>query len=128
MVEVLKDIFKWKFGKMKTAVAVEKFFALTKFIVRYIILAEETKMENVSISEARRSLAEIAERAIDYDSVINIATKKGNVVLLNEKDYNGLLETLYLLSVPGNREKLLDGKNTPFEDCVAIDWRNDLNG
>lgn len=34
-------------------------------------------------------------------------------------------ETLYLLSVPGMKEKLIDGLKTPIEECVSedeVDW------
>ena len=34
-------------------------------------------------------------------------TKDGNAVLLPEEDYSGIVETLYLVSVPGMREKLI---------------------
>jgi PHD/YefM family antitoxin component YafN of YafNO toxin-antitoxin module len=84
-------------------------------------------MENMDIVQAHNNFFDVADRVIEYDSVVNISTEKGNVIMLNERDYNGLMETLYLLSIPGNREKLLTGMNTPFEDCVELDWRNELN-
>lgn len=37
---------------------------------------------------------------------------------MRKDDYRSLTETLYLSSVPGMKEKLLDGKNTPVSDCV----------
>lgn len=32
-----------------------------------------------------------------------------------------LIEIVYLLSTPGMKEKLLEGKNTPIEECVPED-------
>lgn len=52
-------------------------------------------------------------------------TKDGNAVLLPEEDYSGIVETLYLVSVPGMREKLMAAKAEPPEDCVdesAVEW------
>ena len=45
-------------------------------------------------------------------------TKDSNAVLLPEEDYSGIVETLYLVSVPGMREKLMAAKAEPLEDCV----------
>lgn len=42
-------------------------------------------------------------------------TKDGNAVLLPEEDYSGIVETLYLVSVPGMREKLMAAKAEPLE-------------
>jgi antitoxin YefM len=49
---------------------------------------------------------------------IYITGKKGNVVILSEDDWRSIQETLYLSSIPGMREKLLKGINTPLEECV----------
>ncbi len=35
-----------------------------------------------------------------------MAIKKENIVALNQQEYNRLLETLYLLSIPSIKEKL----------------------
>jgi PHD/YefM family antitoxin component YafN of YafNO toxin-antitoxin module len=43
---------------------------------------------------------------------------KGNAVVTNEEKYNSLTETLYLSSVPGMREKLIEGLNTPLEETI----------
>ena len=45
-------------------------------------------------------------------------TKDGNAVLLPEEDYSGIVETLYLVSVQGMREKLMAAKAEPLVDCV----------
>lgn len=42
-----------------------------------------------------------------------------------KEDYSGIMETLYLVSAPGMREKIMDGIATPLEDCVdetAVEW------
>ena len=36
-------------------------------------------------------------------------------------DYNNMMETLYLMSIPGMEEEIVEGMNTPLEDCVPAD-------
>lgn len=39
--------------------------------------------------------------------------------------YDGLMETLYLTSIPGMKEKLMDGVNVDIEDCInesEVEW------
>lgn len=35
----------------------------------------------------------------------------------SEEDWNGIQEALHLLSVPGMRESIREGLNTPVEEC-----------
>jgi PHD/YefM family antitoxin component YafN of YafNO toxin-antitoxin module len=67
-------------------------------------------MTSTNITEARKKLFEITNNVIDYNSQISITTKKGNAILMSEEEYNGLTETVYLLSIPNMREKLLNAK------------------
>ena len=41
---------------------------------------------------------------------------------LSEAEYNSLLETLYLLSVPGMKERLKEGLNATVDDCEDFGW------
>ena len=45
-----------------------------------------------------------------------IAGARSNAVLVSDDQWRGLQETLYLLSIPGMREKLLEGMNAPPEE------------
>ncbi len=78
-------------------------------------------MTNTNITNFRKDIYEMLEQTIKYNEPINISTKNGNAVVLSEEDYNGLIETVYLSSIPKMREKLIKGKNVPLEDCVAED-------
>lgn len=40
-------------------------------------------------------------------------------MLVSESDWRAIQETLYLLSIPGMREAIKEGMETPFEDCVT---------
>lgn len=78
-------------------------------------------MTNTNITNFRKNIYELLKQTIDFNEPVNISTKDGNAVLISESDYNGLMETLYLTSIPKMKEKLVKGKNTPKEECVAED-------
>ncbi|HWQ80364.1 MAG TPA: type II toxin-antitoxin system Phd/YefM family antitoxin, partial [Anaerovoracaceae bacterium] len=70
----------------------------------------------------RKNLFEYLNLAIDFNDVINVNTRKGNVIILSEQEYNGLMETLYLTSIPGMKERLTEGLKAKPEDCVDFEW------
>lgn len=78
-------------------------------------------MTNTNITNFRKDIYEMLEQTIKYNEPINISTKNGNAIVLSEEDYNGLMETVYLLSTPGMKEKLIEGKNTPIDECISED-------
>jgi PHD/YefM family antitoxin component YafN of YafNO toxin-antitoxin module len=54
---------------------------------------------------------------------ILITGKRNNAILVSEEDWRAINETLYLLSIPGMRESLVEGKNTPVEECDdEVQW------
>ena len=82
-------------------------------------------MTNTNITNFRKNIYELLKQTIDFNEPVNISTKDGNAVLISESDYNGLMETVYLTSIPKMKEKLVKGKNTPKEECVAeeeVEW------
>jgi hypothetical protein len=52
-----------------------------------------------------------------YDIMIHI----GGDFLIDMEDYSGLVETLYLSSIPDMKEKIVEGLNTSLEDCIPED-------
>ena len=55
-------------------------------------------------------------------NLLNVNTKSGNAIIMSEEEYNGMVETLRLLSIPGMKERLEEGVNTPLEDCEDFEW------
>lgn len=84
---------------------------------------EVVVMQNTNITSARAELFKLASSCIKYNNVININTKDGNVIMLSEEDYNSLLETLYLAGIPGMYESIIEGANTPLEECEKLKWK-----
>jgi len=67
-------------------------------------------MNIVTVTEARKDLFNLIRRALRAHDPVRIKHREGGVVLVSEEDYEGLLETLELLSVPGMRESLVEAK------------------
>lgn len=78
-------------------------------------------MTNTNITNFRKDIYEMLEQTIKYNEPINISTKHGNAVVLSEEDYNSLMETLYIESIPGLKEEILEGGNTPIDECLKED-------
>jgi len=79
-------------------------------------------MTNTNSTNLRKNLFSYLESVIDYNDVINVNTKKGNAIIISETEYNGLLETLYLLSDPNMKEKIETAKNATDEDYEVFEW------
>ena len=80
-------------------------------------------MTVLKASAARAKLYRlIDEAALSHEPVL-ISGKRRNAVLLSEEDWRAVQETLYLLSIPGRRESIVEGLKTPASKCAKkIDW------
>ena len=64
----------------------------------------------------------IVEAADTHQPVV-ITGKRGNAVLISEEDWNAISETVNLLSIPGMRESIQEGMETPPSECAEdLDW------
>jgi len=64
----------------------------------------------------------IDEAALSHEPVL-ISGKRRNAVLLSEEDWRSVQETLYLLSIPGMRESIVEGLKIPISKCAKkIAW------
>ncbi|HCJ56752.1 MULTISPECIES: type II toxin-antitoxin system Phd/YefM family antitoxin [Lutispora] len=82
-------------------------------------------MINTNITNFRKNLFNMLEQTIKYNEPVNISTKDGNAVIISEDDYNGLMETLYLCSIPNMRERIMEGLKTPIDECISeneVEW------
>lgn len=78
-------------------------------------------MLSTNITNFRKNIFGLMEQAIKFNEPITVNTKDGNAVLISEDNYNSLRETLYLTSIPGMKEKIVEGLNTPLDECIAED-------
>jgi antitoxin YefM len=80
-------------------------------------------MKTISVSQARANLYKLLEDAGESHEPLVITGKKGNAVLLAEEDWRAIQETLFLVSIPGMRESIREGLETPVEECTEdLDW------
>ena len=82
-------------------------------------------MTTTTITNFRKNVYSMVENTVRFNEPVNITTKDGNAVMISEEEYLGLLETVYLNSVPGMKEKLIEGLNTPLSDTLSeeeVDW------
>lgn len=82
-------------------------------------------MLNTNITNFRKNIFAMLEQTIKFNEPINISTKDGNAVILSEEDYNGLMETLYLSSIPTMKEKIIEGLQASLDECLPeneVQW------
>ena len=58
-------------------------------------------MTTLTASQARQNLFALLKKSVKGHITVKITSKNGDVVLISQEDYESLLETLELLSVPG---------------------------
>jgi PHD/YefM family antitoxin component YafN of YafNO toxin-antitoxin module len=83
-------------------------------------------MKVVNATQARQNIYRLIDETIVSNEPVQITAKKGSVVLLSESDWRDIQETLYLVSIPGMRESIIEGMKTPVSECFEdIGW--DIN-
>ena len=73
-------------------------------------------MTTITVTDARSSLYKLVDQAREESEPILITGKRGNVVLVSEDDWRAIQETLYLVSIPGMRESILEGMDEPIDN------------
>jgi prevent-host-death family protein len=80
-------------------------------------------MTAITASEARANLYRLIDEAASSHQPLLISGKRNNAVLVSEEDWEAIQETLFLLSVPGMRESIREGMQTPVDKCAGdLDW------
>ena len=83
-------------------------------------------MTSISVTKARENIYQLLADVNANGSPVTIKKKKKkNGVLIGEDDWNAIQETLYLNSVPGMTESLIEGKDTSIDECIPedeVDW------
>ena len=74
-------------------------------------------MTITNVSSLRKDLFNSIDNVIEYNEPITVNSKKGNAVIISEKDYNAMLETIYLASEPDMLTRILEGEK---EDISAM--------
>lgn len=83
-------------------------------------------MATITATNARKDFFGIVKGATEKHEIYHIHHREGDVVLMAEEDYDGLVETLELLSTPGfkagfekARQEVEAGDTLSFEDVFG---------
>lgn len=80
-------------------------------------------MKILNVSEARANLYRLIDQTNEFSEPVMISGKRNNAVLLAEKDWQAIQETLYLTSIPGMRESIIEGMKEPLSESKKdVDW------
>ena len=97
------------------------------YVIMYIlIITGGSFMSITNATTLRKNLFGFLDAAAMNDEKIIVTTKNGNAAIVSEEYLRSLEETCFLYSIPGMRESIIEGVNTPIEECVELDWENAL--
>ncbi|MDJ1182805.1 type II toxin-antitoxin system Phd/YefM family antitoxin [Roseofilum casamattae] len=86
-------------------------------------------METISVNQDSTQIKELVDRAIEYEKPLLLESSVGNAILISQKSWNAIQETLYLQSIPGMAESIKEGGKMTIEDCVdELTVKEILNG
>lgn len=74
-------------------------------------------MHTITATEARKRLYRILDEVSESHEPIHISSKRSKAVLVSEDDWRSIQETLYLRSISGMRESIIQGLKTPVQEC-----------
>ena len=80
-------------------------------------------MTGITVTEAGSNLYRLIDETAESHQPIEIMGKRNKAVLVSGEDWAAIQETLFLLSVPGMRESIREGMETPVDECdEELDW------
>ena len=80
-------------------------------------------MGAINITNARKDLYNIVQAVNDSHEPVIITGKNSSAVIVGESDWRNIEETLYLVSIPGMRQSILDGMKEPISKLSdKLDW------
>ena len=69
-------------------------------------------MASISMTEALKRLFSLIDDVRESHKPIEIQGKRDSAMLLSEEDWSAIQETLYLTSIPGMRDSIVEGMAT----------------
>jgi prevent-host-death family protein len=80
-------------------------------------------MTSITATEARKQLYKLVDDVQESHEPVQITGKRGSAVLVSEDDWRAVQETLFLVSIPGMRESVIEGMAAPVEELeTELDW------
>lgn len=76
-------------------------------------------MPKVTITKARENIYKLMQQVNDDCTPVIITNSRGkNAILIGEGDWRAIEETLFLNSVPGMVDSIIEGGNTDVFECI----------
>jgi len=80
-------------------------------------------MTALTASEARAALYRLIDEVSASHDPILITGKRANAVLISAADWSAIQETLHLTCISGMADSIVEGMNTPIDQCSKdLDW------
>ena len=76
-------------------------------------------MTATTLTKAQKNLPQLVDDVNDSCRPVIIVNEGSgkNAVLVSEDDWNSIQETMYLYSIPGMVESILEARNEPLSEC-----------
>jgi prevent-host-death family protein len=80
-------------------------------------------MKTINVTNARKELYKLIDQVQEEHEPVYITAKNNSAVLISHDDWRAMEETLYLTSIPGMRESIIEGmKEDPEELDTELEW------
>ena len=80
-------------------------------------------MTTITATKARSQLYSLLDETAKSHEPVQITGKRNNGILISEDDWRSIQETLYLTSIPGMKDSIVQGMKTPASKCSReIRW------
>jgi len=82
-------------------------------------------MTTVSTAKQPVNLDALVDKVARTKKPVKIRSSKNIGVLISEEEWRGIQETLYLQSIPGVWESIIEGMKAPlseFVDADSVEW------
>ena len=83
-------------------------------------------MTAITATKARENIYQLIQDVNASSTPVTITKTRGkNAVLIGEEDWKAIEETLYLMSIPGMAESIIEGGNRNISECLdesEVEW------
>ena len=80
-------------------------------------------MKTINVTNARKELYKLIGQVQDAHEPVYITGKNNSAVLLSVDDWRAIEETMFLTSIPGMRESIIEGMSEDPDECdTELDW------
>ncbi len=74
-------------------------------------------MKRIPATRARQNLYRLIDEVAETSEPVTIHGVRAEAVLVSAADWSAIQESLFLLSITGMRESIVEGLATPLEEC-----------